>query len=623
MTKHKVHLSILLSSLFLVLPVKAIQPLVEPVANTLTSPVSSNPLLNRAQTLNQQGTDYLATGRADLALKYWQQAHQVYTQIKDEQGIIGTEINQAQALRSLGFYRQALLALRTTNTRLQNQPNSGLKVRGLFSIGNTLQSLGVLDKSAGDTDRDLWAVQVLNQALTIANALNDRQLADQIKLSLGNTLQTIGKEQLVRAIEIYQELRSSADPLVKIQAKVNLYRLGTTKLPAEIAKYQKIIDETDRDRQLEIRADAERKLSSLRFKELSPQQLLRDIKIEINGIPPTADTVYIHINLAKVVIDRLTRDRKPQQPIFTDRDLLIQVSQLLTTAIGQARTIKDSRGEAQALGSLGHLYELTSQHSEAQQLTEQARMIAENLPAPDIAYQLNWQLGRILTLTKPGNTSSAISAYNRAVSHLKSLRNDLNATDRDLQFSFRDQIEPVYRELVALLLKGEKTPPPDNLNTARDLIESLQVAEIEDFLHQGCLDKYTVQLDKIDRSAVVIYPIVLPDRIAVIASIPGQVEPKYYRSNKISAKEVEATINDLYTKIILSETDFDNEERLAFEQQSKRVYDLVLADLVKDLQQTNAKTLVFVLDGVLRNIPMSVLYDGKKYGSSVVGMRDR
>ena len=304
---------------------------------------------------------------------------------------------------------------------------------------------------------------------------------------------------------------------------------------------------------------------------------------------------------------------RSQQPIFTDRDLLIQVSQLLTTAIGQARTIKDSRGEAQALGSLGHLYELTSQHSEAQQLTEQARMIAENLPAPDIAYQLNWQLGRILTLTKPGNTSSAISAYNRAVSHLKSLRNDLNATDRDLQFSFRDRIEPVYRELVALLLKdGEKTPDTD-LKTARDLIESLQVAEIEDFLHQGCLDKYTVQLDKIDRSAVVIYPIVLPDRIAVIASIPGQTKPKYY-SSKISAKEVEATINDLHTKIILSETDFGNEERLAFEQQSKRVYDLVLTPrLVKDLQQTNAKTLVFVLDGILRNLPMSVLYDGNKY----------
>ena len=184
MTNHKVHLSILLSSLFLVLPVNAIQPPVAPVANILTSPVSSNPLLNHAQTLNQQGTDYLAAGKADLALKSWQEAHKIYTQIRDEQGIIGTEINQAQALRSLGFYRQALLTLKTTNTRLQKQSNSVLKVRGLFSLGNAFQSLGVLDKVAGNGDRDLdlGAIQVLNQALKVATDIDDRQLADQMAL---------------------------------------------------------------------------------------------------------------------------------------------------------------------------------------------------------------------------------------------------------------------------------------------------------------------------------------------------------------------------------------------------------------------------------------------------------
>jgi CHAT domain-containing protein len=618
MTYQKLHLSILLSSLLVVLPGNAIQP-PDPVPNSSISPVANNPLLNYAQTLNQQGTDYLAAGKADLALKSWREAHKIYTQIRDEQGIVGTEINQAQALRSLGFYRQSLVTLQSVNTRLQKQSNSALKVRGLFSLGNALQSLGVLDKKASNArDLDLGAMQVLDRALKIANDIDDPHLAAQIKLSLGNTLQTIGGEQLVPAIATYQELTSSAYPLVKVQAKLNLYRLANDKVSIARAKYQKIKLDDNRP---EAKLDAERNLSSLSQFERSlpqPKQFLADIRTEIENIPPTTDTIYIHINLAEAIIARLKNERKPQQSIFAvgvasaleNRDLLIQVSKLLTTAIGQARSIKDARGEAQALGSLGHLYELTSQYSEAQQLTERALIIVENLPAPDIAYELNWQLGRVLAVSKPENTSSAIAAYSQAVSHLKSLRNDLNTTDKDLQFTFRDRVEPVYREYVNLLLRDGK-PSDKNLETARDSIESLQVAELEDFLRQGCLDKYTVRLDKIDRSAVVIYPIVLPDRIAVIASIPNQ-KPIYY-SQKISAEKVRLEVADLQNKIALSETAFGIKTKPAFEQQSKKVYDLLLAPLAKDLQQTSTKTLVFVLDDVFRNLPMSVLYDGNKY----------
>jgi CHAT domain-containing protein len=609
MTYQKLHLSFLLLSLLVVLPGNAIQPPAI-VPNSSTSPVSNNPLLNYAQTLNRQGTDYLAAGKADLALKSWQEAHKIYTQIRDEQGIIGTEINQAQALRSLGFYRQSLVRLQSVNTRLQQQSNSALKVRGLFSLGNALQSLGVLDKKASNVGNlDAGAMQVLTQALKIAEDIDDRQLAAQIKLSLGNTLQTIGGEHLVPAIATYQELTSSAYPLVKVRAKLNLYRLANDKLSIARAKYQAKL----KDRRSEVKLGAELNLSNLSKFERSlpqPKQFLAEVGAEIDNISPTTDTIYIHINLAEAVIARLKKERQPQQSIFVDRDLLIQVSKLLTTAIGQARSIKDNRAEAQALGVLGHLYELTSQYSEAQQLTEQALIIVENLSAPDIAYELSWQLGRILAVSKTGNTSSAVAAYGRAINHLKFLRNDLNTTDKDLQFTFRDRVEPVYREYVKLLLRDGE-PSDRNLEMARDSIESLQVAELENFLRQGCLDKYTVRLDKIDRSAVVIYPIVLPDRIAVIASIPNQ-KPIYY-SQKISAEKVRLEVANLQNKIALSETAFGVKTKPAFERQSKRVYDLLLAPLAKDLQQTNTKTLVFVLDDVFRNLPMSVLYDGDKY----------
>jgi CHAT domain-containing protein len=528
-----------------------------------TAQPQTNPLIDRAWKLNQEGTELLAQGKPDRALALWEQANKIYTQAKDTEGIIGTQINQAQALQSLGFYGKASLSLQAVNTQLQQHPNSPLKMRGLYSLGTTLKSLRVLENK-GDK---LGAVETLKQALKIADAIGDRDTANKIKLSLGNTIQLLGTDRHPEAIELYQQLQSSNSPLVRVQARINSYKLQSA---------QNIAPNT--------------------------LEFLEKIGKELSAIEPSRKTIYAYINLAETI----KNEQKNSQP---DRQILLTTSRLLTTAIGQAKTIKDNRAEAQALGELGSLYELTSQYPEAQTLTKQALIIAEGLPAPDLAYRFHWQLGRIISATKPQDLTPAIAAYRQSVNHLKSLRNDLNGSDADLQFSFRDSVEPVYRELVDLLLKDGDKIASNNLTTARDLIESLQVAELENFLRQGCLDTYTVQLDKIDRSAAIIYSIVLPDRVATIASIPGQ--PLRYYSSKISQQNIEQTITKLRTKI--EDPEFNPRQEQAFKTQSKQVYDLTIAPIAADLQRSNTKTLVFVLDGVLRNLPMSVLYDGKQY----------
>jgi CHAT domain-containing protein len=322
----------------------------------------------------------------------------------------------------------------------------------------------------------------------------------------------------------------------------------------------------------------------------------------LSAIEPSRKTVYAYINLAETI----RNEQKNNQP---DRNILLPTAKLLGNAIFQARKIEDARAEAQALGELGSLYSFSNRQDEAKSLTQQALGIVESLPAPDLAYRLHWQLGRIITATKPRDLSPAIAAYRQSVNHLKSLRNDLNGIDADLQFSFRDSVEPVYRELVDLLLKDGDRIAPNNLTAARDLIESLQVAELENFLRQGCLDTYTVQLDKIDRSAAIIYSIVLPDRVAVIASIPGQ--PLRYSSQKVSQQNIEETITKMRKRIEIDE--FTPRQEQAFKQQSKQLHDLLIAPITTDLQKSKTKTLVFILDGVLRNLPMSVLYDGKQY----------
>lgn len=568
----KTYLSILFLTILTTLPAAASNlpnSTIEPPPNSTAAPSSS--LLKAAQTLNQRGAEFLAAGKPDRALADWQQAQKLYTEVKDPNGMIGTKINQAQALQALGFYRQALLTLQSVNASLQKQPDSDLKLRGLLGLGNSLRSLRILEQKTTSTNQGitLGAKETLIQALKIATVLNDRASVDQINLSLGNTLNLLGTEQEQAAIDTYQKIALDAAPLIRVQAQINLYRIESARKSAP---------------------------NTLAF--------LTDTRKILDAIAPSRSTIYAYINLAETI-------QKNQADSNLDRAILVPVAQLLSTAIGQARSIQDLRSEAQAIGSLGGLYELTGQTKEAKQLTQKALVIAENLPAPDLAYRLYWQLGRIITANNPtdADVKLAISAYGQAINHLKSLRNDLNAIDADLQFSFRDSVEPVYRAYVNLLLQDGKEISEVNLANARDLIESLQVAELENFLRQGCLDTYTVSLDKIDRSAVVIYPIVLPDRVATIASIPGQ--PLRYYSRKIAATAVEKTIADMQTKI--QDPNFTTQRERAFKQQSKQIYDLLLAPLEADLAKSKIKTLVFVLDGALRNIPMSVLYDGNKY----------
>jgi CHAT domain-containing protein len=566
MKRSKIYLTTIFFSTCNILPL-AINPALSNTAANNTA------LLSTAQLLNQQGADYLATGKPKLALDIWQRANQIYTRLQDKQGIVGTEINQAQAFQSLGFYRQSLSLLQTVKTKLQKEPSSPVKMKGLLSLGNTLKSLRVLNNRVdGSTKQvDVGAKDILTAALQVAIDLQDKVTIDQIKMSLANTTeiiqsQTNNSSQAI-AIQQYEEVKNTTtSPLFKAQADINLYRL-----------------------------------QSRQNTQSNALQFLESTKKDLDVIPPSRSTIYAYINLAKTI-------QKNQLDGFKDQELVNQIGKLLTTAIIQSRNIKDSRGEAQALGALADIYRVNGQHKHAQTLTEQALIIAESLSAPDMAYRLQWQLGKILAIINPKDTTPAVGAYRQAVDHLKNLRNDLNASDAELQFSFRDSVEPVYRELVDLLLKDESKISTDHLNAVRDLMESLQVAELENYFRQGCLDTYTVQLDKIDRSATVIYPIVLPDRVAVITSIPNQ--KLRYHSRPISTNEVSETVDDINQ--IINNAEFKSQES-KFKTATKKIYDLLISPSITAIQNSKNKTLVFVLDGALRNIPMSTLYNGKEY----------
>lgn len=505
-----------------------------------------------AQSLDIQGRLQLAKGQAESALSSWKQAVDTYAQVGDETGAIRSRINSASALQAMGLYRQAKKTLTEVNQTLQNQPDSPLKVTGLRHLGNVLRIIGDLNESR----------QVLEQSLEVATALQSPTAIAEVLLALGNT--THAQADIQAALKFYQQA-AAASSTFQVQAQLHQLSLllENKQWNAAVALWPKIL-------------------------------------AQVGNLPPSRTAVYTQIDLAQSLM-------RLRQNTVTDTPTWLDIAQLLSTAAGQAKSLSDQRATSYALGTLGVLYERTHQSSEAQDLTEQALLVAQAIEASDIAYQWQWQLGRLLK-TK-GDIKGAIAAYTEAVNTLQSLRYDLVAINPDVQFSFRESVEPVYRQLVDLLLQtqGKTELSQDNLKKAREVIESLQLAELNNFFREACLEP-TQELDLVvDQvpTAAVIYPVILPNRLEVILKLPQQ--PLHRYTTAISQEEVESTLDNLRQKIVKPHT-LQEVQSL-----SQQVYQWLVQPALAHLAQSQIKTLVFVLDGSLRNIPMAALYDGKHH----------
>lgn len=497
-----------------------------------------------AQMLEIQGQLELNKGQPEQAIKTWKAAFTLYSEAGNWLGKVTTQINQSTALQTLGLYRQSLKTLTEVNETLKSQPDSLMKATALLSLGNTLIKAG-----------DLKTAQtVLQKSLELAKAGNYSQILSQIYLSLANLNRTQNNSDI--ALENYQNaVKTASNSLERLQALINQYNLL-------------------------IHLD----------KKQESDTLSQDIQAFFSQVPASRRLIYAMVNFTNSL---MKLDSNTHQS---------QIINLLNIAIESSKNLKDWRSESYALGSLGKFYEKNNQVLEAQKLTEQALLIAQSINASDIAYQWQWQLGRLLK--KQNQKNQAIAAYTEAVNTLKSLKKDLVAINQDVQFSFRESVEPVYRELVDLILQS---PTPDHLQKARELIESLQLAELDNFFREACLDQEIKpqQIDQIDPNAAVIYPIILTNRLEVILSLPGQPLRQY--STPISQEQVDTTIRQLRLSF---QPIFSTKERLEL---SQNVYNWLIRPAEFDLTNSSIKTLVFVLDGSLRNVPMAALYDGKNY----------
>jgi CHAT domain-containing protein/tetratricopeptide (TPR) repeat protein len=533
-----------------------------------------------AQALDIHSRLWYMQGKPERALASLKTAAPIYTRLGDTVGSLGNAINQAQVLQALGLYQQAYQHLEQIRQSLMSIPDSAIKAQGYLSLGNVLLAMGELKASQ----------TALQQSLASAD---NAEMKSAVLLSLANMFAVRGNLESDRyTTRNYHHLPWQCEGQPLPPTAVNFYRNAAT-------HYQQALSLTSLP-SLKVPSQINYLHLLVATGQLADAEKLWQ-EIKLTDLPNGRQAVYTKINAAKNLACLAQKT--------ADTTILAKIDGLLKSAVSDAREIADNRALSYALGNRGGFYEYlaTSQAhlnylDTSQKLTQQALLLSQTLTAADITYQWEWQMGRILAVKKQNQT--AIAYYQIAVDSLKSVRQDLLGIHSDVQLSYRDRVEPVYRGLVDLLLSSQ--PSPQAITQAIANIDALQLAELQNFLRcdlRQLLPKQRQITNNNDITAntAFIYPIILEDRLEVIYKFPGNRLKRHRQP--INRTTVQTTIQKLRQSIFTRNAS-------QIKSQSQVIYDWLIKPLEIDLENyKDVNTLIFALDGELRNIPMGLLYD--------------
>jgi CHAT domain-containing protein/Tfp pilus assembly protein PilF len=512
-----------------------------------------------AEKYRMQGLSAFQRGAFEQAVLDWRVAVKLYEKEGKSNKQRETLVLLSQAYQYIGQYNEALKCLKSALILAKKSGDRRQIAPVLGSLGNLHIILGPPDK----------AFQYLNEGLSMAKELGESGLSAIILNNLGNLFITQMKyrEALDAYLESMTLAKKSNNELLAVRALTN-----AAMAHMENGQYKK-------------------------SKELLDRALDETRKLDLSH-----DKAYGLINIGLTY-------RYLRTHLLDQDKLFVLSSQAFNEALIVSETIGDLRSLSYACGYLGTLSEDQKHYQEALKFTRRATLVAQQVNAPESLYLWQWQTGRLLKAI--GETEEAISAYRNCIHTLQSIRQEMSACYGTPQISFRESVEPVYFGFVDLLLqrsasmnKREQVEPL--LMEAREAVELLKVAELRDYFQDECMGaaRFRItRLDVVSKTAVAVYPLVLQDRIEVLANFPSGLKRF---SIKVGADTLAKEVRKFRQKL---------EKRTTREYlpHAQKLYDWLIRPLERDLALSTTDTLVFVPDRSLGAIPMAALHDGKEF----------
>jgi CHAT domain-containing protein len=498
----------------------------------------------------QQGQEFLQQGDFAQAIERWGAV--LKDTPLDTSQFIETSMQLATAYQAVGNYALATATIQQAGQVAEKQGTPAQQVL----VNSYLADVWLA------TQQSETAKTLLEENLTVARRLKDPFLLAHVLNNLGNVLNV--QQEYAKALTAYTEVTELAQ------------QSGNTQL-----QIQSLVNQAE----IQLKLD-------------DPQASLATLERALTKVRELANSYEKGLHLLGIGQLAMRIQRRLPSAQST-------AYQVLQEALQVGEKVKNQRLMAYAKGFLGELYEHQQRYPEALQLTRQALFLSQE--SPDISYLWEWALGRILLAQK--DLAGASTAYQLARDHLYRVQTRLVTGQRNTSEAFQMRVRPVYFGLADVLLQQAAltSSPADKqtlLTRAREVLEQLKVAELQDYFQDECVSKGTSQatpLESLAPKTAVFYPILLSNRTELLLTLPDRIH-----------QVVVPIGSDELGKVVLEfRQNLQTGTHNRFAKQAQQLYNWLIVPVRDKLVANHINTLVVIPDGPLRTIPMAALYNGE------------
>ena len=546
-----------------------------------------------ANRLSQQGSQQYRTSQFQAALQSWQKALTIYRQIgyRSAEGATLNRLGlvysaQGQYAKAIDFYQSALAIARETGNRSGEAAaltNLGIAYTRLGDYtqairfyqqdlaivrqigdrageGITLMNLGIAYRNLKQYDK---AIDFYQQALAIAREKGDRAGEAAALGNLGIAYDDLGN--YAKAIEFYQQ------DLAISQAIGD--REGETKTLGNLAVAYSHLKDYPQATTFYQQSLAIAKSIGDRAAEGTILGNLGKLLAEQNQ-PKLAIAFYKQsVNLSEAIRKEIRGLPRELQKSYTDTiadnyralaDLLLQ---------------QDRVSEAQQVLDLLKVQELAN-YLQKTQMQGREQQLAELPPEREILAKHNALQTTAIQLGQERNQLRQLARNNRLTAQQEQRLAQLVELETNLKRQFNQFIN---------------RPDVVVLETQLDTNVRRQSVDLAD------LDALRDDLRRLN--AVLLYPLILEDRLELVMTAPDSPPLRY--TVRVNRQQLSQTIAEFRSTL-------GNANRNATAP-AQRLYDWLIRPLEADLAQTGAKTIIYAPDGQLRYIPLAALHDGEQW----------
>lgn len=505
----------------------------------------------RAQYQANLGAYYWQKAEELRAIEAWSKEEEIYELLGLEEKKAETSLKIAVGYTNLGKFELARGKLEKI-LKDSIQLSSSLMARTWEKLGNVETRIGSLSE----------AIEAYEKSLKIEESLS----------TLNNLTVVLEKKSIQEKLQAHSSRKGKETEAY--EHKAQLYREYAQEYAKEALALSK----------------AEESLSSIRAliewaklsKGLSVEEIERGRKI-LEKVPSSKSKVFLVIKWAELDLDR--------RKYWLDRGREI------------AKKLGDAKAESYVLVELGKMYEESKELEMALKYAGAAQLKAQWKFAWESLYQAQWLAGK--SYEGLGNKQAAKRAYREAIASLDAFNQGLTKISVERRKDFRNEIEPIYRRMLELLL-SENEGDQSNLVSALLIFDKLRLAQMQTYFGDNCFE---VEVDSSSdtlrkENAVIINSIILENKTHFILQLPnGRID---HSKSKLGKTQINKIAGDWYKN--LKET---NSRR--FKREAQIFYHEIISPFSDQLEQINPSVIIFVHDGILRNLPMAAMFDGEKF----------